>query len=112
MKKKEAIIFALLIIPVVAIILSINYFQGNGDVDDETMSCIAENSKVIVSPTCGACASQKDILKDYLDMFELINIDQEIAEQYSIRVVPTWIINNQNYEGVRTIEQLKELTGC
>jgi hypothetical protein len=26
--------------------------------------------------------------------------------------VPTWIINSQSYEGVHSVEQLKNLTGC
>ena len=112
MKKKEILILVLLIIPIVIIILSINYLKANGNHNDETMQCIAEKSKLIVSPTCGACASQKQILGDYLDDFELININQQIAEQYHINAVPTWIIDEQNYVGVKTIEQLKEITGC
>jgi len=112
MRKKEIIILTLLVIPVIIIIFSINYFQGNGNHDNETMQCIAEKTKLIVSPTCGACASQKQILGDYVDDFELININQEIMEQYNVDKVPTWIINEQKYVGVKTIEQLKELTGC
>jgi len=112
MRKKEILIFIIIITAVISIILLINFVRGNGNHDDELMQCISQNTKLIVSPTCGACAHQKQILNDYSELFELININQNLATQYNIRGVPTWIINEQTYTGVRSIEQLKELTGC
>jgi len=112
MRKKEILIFVIIIATVISIIFLIKYVRGNGNHNEELMRCIAQNSKIIVSPTCGACAYQKEILNDYLNLFEIININQEIGNQYNLKGVPTWIINEQTYAGVRSVEQLKELTGC
>ena len=116
--KKNTIILLILVILVIGIISLIYYVKANGHHDNPTMMCIAENSKIIVSPTCSACAYQEKILKenmkDYENHFEIISISEhpKIGEQYNIRGVPTWIINEQTYAGARSIEELKQLTGC
>ena len=112
--KKNILIVTILFVIIIAIILLINYVKANGNSDEKTMQCIAENSKLIVSPTCSACAYQKKILGDYYDHFEIISVSEhpEIWKQYKLRGVPTWIINQETYAGVQSIEKLKELTGC
>jgi len=112
--KKDTLILVIIVVIVIAIILGINYVKGNGNYSDETMQCIADNSILIVSKTCSHCINQKNILGDSLDLFELIYIDEnpEVLEQYDVKVVPTWIINNEKITGVQSIEELKELTGC
>ena len=118
MKNKEILTFAIIIVAVVSVIFLIEYVRGNGDTDKETIICIAEKSKLIVSPTCGACAKQKQVLKgsmeNYEDYLEILSISEypELQQQYDLKGVPTWIINEETYPGVRTIEKLKELTGC
>ncbi len=117
MKKNTLILIILISIVVISISL-IYYVRANGNHDKTVMQCIAQNSKMIISPTCGACAYQKNILKenmeDYENYFEIISITEhpEIGEQYNIRGVPTWVINEQTYPGAKSIEQLKELTRC
>lgn len=112
MQKKEILILIALFVIVILIVLLINYARGNNNYNEETMRCIAGKSKMVVSPTCSACAYQREILKGYLSYFEFVNINQEILEQYDIQGVPTWIINERKYEGVMTIQELKEITGC
>ena len=116
--EKNTIVLLILIIIVIVSISLIYYVKANGNHDEHVMQCIAESSKIIVSPTCSACAYQKNILKenmeDYENYFEIISITEypSIGVQYNIRGVPTWIINEQTYPGAKSIEQLKELTGC
>ena len=115
MKKKEIQVFIILMGIVIGIILLINFFRGNGNHDEETMQCIADNSLLIISRTCTACSYQKNnVLGEYFDLFETIDIidHPEVWEEYNLEGVPTWIINGEKYPGVRTISQLKELTGC
>jgi len=114
MNKKTISIFIMLIVIIIGIIFSINYIRANGNHDAQTMKCIAENSKILVSKTCSACAYQKEILKDYIDYFEIIDCATNIEEcrKYEITGVPTWIINEEKYPGAKSIEKLKELTGC
>lgn len=104
----------MLIVIVAGIVLVINYIKSNGNSDEETMKCIAENSQLVVKEGCPACAYQKEILKDYLDNFKIIDcIDEyEKCAELEIKHIPTWIIDREKYEGVRSIEQLKQLTGC
>jgi len=116
--KKNTIVLLVLIAIVIASISLIYYVKANGNHDNITMMCIAENSKIIVSPTCSACAYQKNILKEHMenyeDYFKIISLAEhpELLEQYNLKGVPTWIINEQTYTGARSINQLKELTGC
>lgn len=115
-KAKEILTIVTITLVVLGIILGINTLRANNDsqYDSKTMECIANNSKLIVSKTCSYCAYQKEILKNYLNMFELIYIDEhpEIFALYEIRGIPTWIINEKLYSGFKTIEQLKEITNC
>lgn len=113
MRKENVFLIATIII-IIAIIFAIYSVRGNGNHNQETMQCIANNSMLFVSKTCGHCASQKQILGDDLNLFQVYDIhnESELANQYGITRIPTWVINNQKYEGVYSISQLKKLTGC
>ncbi len=115
--KKDKIVLIVLVAIVIGIIVLINFIQGNGNEEEEVMNCIADNSMLIVLKTCSHCAQQKIILGDDLDKFKIIDAGEnpEIVNQYftdGIIRVPSWIINEKTYSGVRSIEELKELTGC
>jgi len=116
--KKDALILIVLIVIIIGIISLIYYVKANGNPDEKIIKCIAEKSKIIVSPTCSACAYQEQILKEslenYEDYFEIINLAEhpELWQQYNLKGVPTWIINEQTYPGVQSIGNLKQLTGC
>jgi len=113
MKKNNIKLLGIAVV-IIAIILLINYVKSNGDHTEETYKCIAQNSILIVSKICGHCANQKALLGDYLDLFNLIDIQEhpEVWEQYDLIGVPTWVINNQTYPGVQSIDKLKQITGC
>ena len=114
--KKDTKLYLGLVIIILAIIITIYVLKGNNNqpTDEETIKCIAEKSKIIVSPTCGWCTKQKEDLGEYLDLFEFIDIveNPEISNQYDITGTPTWIINEQIYPGYKTINELKQITGC
>ena len=112
--KKDKIVLMVLILIVVVVVIAINYTQSTGEHDPSTIDCIADNSLLIVSKTCGHCANQIETLGDYKDDFEILYVDDDpsLLETYNLRGVPAWIINNKTYTGVRSIENLKELTEC
>ena len=114
MNKKEIFIFIILIVIVIGIISTIYLVRSNGNHDNPTMKCIAENAKLFVSKTCGHCAAQKKDLGEYIEFFEIIDCttNQKQCQENNILYVPTWVINNENHIGKQSIEQLKELTGC
>jgi len=114
MKSKETRTFLALIAIVIVIIVIIMYATSNQSPETETAKCIGDNSILFVSKTCGHCTNQKAMFGDnikYLNML-FIDEDKEQAEKYNVERVPTWIINDQSYVGVQSIEKLKELTGC
>lgn len=114
MKLKEMMFVVGLIVVIIGVIVGINYLKPNGDLDEETMQCIADNSKLIVSKTCGHCATQKDMLGEHLDKFDLLYVDENpgLWDEYNLKGVPTWVIGENTYSGVQSIDKLKELTGC
>jgi glutaredoxin len=110
----KKITMIVIIIAIIAIIFLIYYIKGNGNASQTTIECIASKSQIVVSKTCSACAAQKQILAKDIDKFNIIYIAEnpELFEQYNIRGVPTWIINNKTYVGVRSINELKQITNC
>ncbi|HUS49840.1 MAG TPA: hypothetical protein VMZ91_06725 [Candidatus Paceibacterota bacterium] len=99
---------------IIAIIILIYYVKANGITDEKTIKCISEKAVLYVSKTCGHCATQKQILGEYLDYFEIIDCQDEIekCKNNEILYVPTWIISGEKDTGVKTIAELKEITGC
>ena len=113
-KDVNKFIFFLLIIVIIGAIFLINYLKSNDNPEEETMKCIAEKSELFVSKTCGHCASQKQILGEYITYFNIIDCttNQEKCTSNNILYVPTWIIDDKKYTGKKAISELKELTKC
>jgi len=63
-------------------------------------------------PGCGYCTQQKEILGDKINNVNVVDCSIDMDACKEIRGVPTWIINEEEHLGVRTIEQLNELSGC
>jgi len=114
--KKENKTLIVIIIIVIAIIATIYVLKDAQEeiLTQEEMQCIADNSKLIVSKTCSHCATQKQMLGNNLGLFELIEVSEnpEVWEQYDLIGVPTWIIDEKTYPGVRELDELKEITNC
>ena len=114
MDRKSISIIIILAVVVIGIIFIINYVKGNGNGDETVVECISENSQLIVKEGCLACASQKNILGGHLDKFDMVDCSVEAEKCMNLGIirVPTWLIEGEKYEGVYSIEKLKDLTGC
>lgn len=77
-----------------------------------TLDCIAENSNLYVATGCSFCNSQKQLLGEDLTIFNIVDCRNNPEVCINIKVVLTWVINNETYEGYHTIEDLKEISGC
>ena len=112
--EKGTKILIILVVVVIGIILVINYINDDGDYDAETMQCIADNSMLIASKTCSHCIEQKIILGDDYGIFNVVYVGEYpgIFDEYNLRGVPAWIINNDIYYGPQEVSKLKQLTGC
>jgi len=82
---------------------------------EEVAKWIGEHSVLYVQTGCSHCVEQENLFGievkylNIIDCLEEGNIQKCIDA--GIEATPTWIINNQKYEGVQSIEKLKELTG-
>ncbi|MFH1503311.1 MAG: hypothetical protein ABIE36_01485 [Candidatus Diapherotrites archaeon] len=79
---------------------------------EEIAKCIGENSVLYTRLGCHFCEVQEDILGENYQYLNVIDCFFEESKCTSIKETPTWIINNKKYEGVKSIENLQELTGC
>lgn len=103
-----------LIIAVIISIFLIEYIKGIQNGSEEELKCIASTSILYVSKTCSHCANQKLILGEGIKYFTLIDCSDDIekCQEADITAVPTWIIDGEKHAGVRTVNELKELSGC
>jgi len=112
--KKSTIIFAIVVIVIIAVIVAIIILKIAPKTEEQIVKCIASESRLYVSRTCSHCAEQKQILGNYTSLFNMTDclVSPEICSMEGITRLPTWIIDGQKYEGIKTIEQLKSMTGC
>ncbi len=132
MDKKSLITMALLLGIVIVVIAIINYAGGESPVNGNTtvnsssenltneqvIECIGKGAQLIVSPTCGYCAKQKQDLSEYYENYtnyiEIVDISKNpgVLENYEISGVPSWIINGEVNSGYKPISKIKGLTNC
>lgn len=79
---------------------------------EEVVKCIGKNSKLYVQLGCHACEIQKDIFGKNYEFLTVIDCWFEGDKCNEIEKTPTWVIKGEKYVGIKTIEKLKELTGC
>jgi len=115
----------LVTIAVIAIILlvagGIIYFKNYAGAtiqetgSEEVAKWIGEHSVLYYQPSCSHCVEQEKLFGDnvkYLTMVDCTKSEnQQKCIDEGITATPTWIINDEKYAGVQSIEKLKELTG-
>ena len=111
MKKRSLITFTVIVAVIILSIILINRPQ-KVDVSKSTAMCIGENSKIYVQFGCHACETQENMFGENYQYLSIIDCYFQPEECSSITHTPTWIINEQKYTGVQSIETLKQLTGC
>lgn len=113
--KKDTKIYLSLVIIIVVIIIGIFAIKNNDEAPEIKLAkCIGENSIIYVQTGCSACKYQESLFGDNYKYIKSIDCKIEIQKCIDAQITgtPTWIIKEQKYTGVQTIEKLKELTGC
>ncbi len=122
--KKDTKIYLWLVLIVAVIVIAIILLKANkGDLTKQELLCLAEKSELYVSSTCGHCKDQEDMLLKNLEKYDLnlsvfnitmCNNEENIqkCQGKGITGVPTWIINNTQYKGVKELKTLKNMTKC
>ncbi len=109
------IIALVLLVAGAVIIFKSGLAVQNTDVSEEVAKYIGEHSVLYMRTTCPHCVDQEKMFGENVKYLNMIDGDKaENVQKFidaGVTEVPTWIINNQKYVGVQSIEKLKELTG-
>ncbi len=120
MPKKSSIATIIIILGVIAvaatIIISKSLVSGSG-VSSQLAQCIGSHSQVYVQLGCSHCTEQENL---FGDNWQYVNATDcyynpsacSAITQNGYYSTPTWIIKNQTYQGVQSVDKLKQLTGC
>jgi hypothetical protein len=102
-----------LIIIVCVILLAIFIINREMPKTDKQISkCIGRNSVLYVRLGCHFCQIQEDMFGDNYQYLNTVDCFYQEDKCGNITATPTWIIKKKMYEGVQSIEELKNLTGC
>lgn len=109
--KKRNLITIVIILGIVILSYSI-LSKSHPEVDKGTAQCIGKNSIEYVQLGCSHCEDQEKLFGDNYQYLNVVDCFFELEKCGDITHTPTWVIGNKKYEGVQSIEKLKELTGC
>jgi len=111
-------IYLSLVVIVVLIIAGIFYWKNlNRENPEEiVMKCISSKAAMYSQIGCSHCIEQKQILGNYANLFNITECNEGDNRQkcadMGIALTPTWIINGNKYPGLKSIAELKNITGC
>ncbi|MBD3247574.1 hypothetical protein GF378_03065 [Candidatus Pacearchaeota archaeon] len=110
-RKKRWVTYAVVFAVVLISIIIIN--RPHPQTSEDVAKCIGENSILYTQYGCHACETQEKIFGDNYEHLNVIDcFEDQSACLGKIRGTPTWIIDGEQYLGVRSIEELKNITGC
>ncbi len=115
----NTLVTILVVLIVAAIAFFVIYGKMGGNVVEPTPAEVAkyigEHAVLYVQTGCIHCKEQEDLFGENVRYLNIIDCFEEgnmqICINEEIERTPTWVINGEKYEGVQTIEKLKELTG-
>jgi len=110
MRKKRlislAVIFAVLLLSMVVL------NRSHPETDEDIAKCIGENAVLYTQFGCHACNTQENLFGENAKHLSIVDCFVDQNECIGIRATPTWVIKGQSYIGVKSVEELRELTGC
>ncbi len=112
MISKQTITTLVVIVAVILLSYALISIRDRPQTDEAVAKCIGENSKLYVQLGCTHCETQEKMFGAYVSYLDRTDCFYERDACKDIKVTPTWIIKGQTYEGVQSIEELKQLTGC
>jgi len=111
--KKDLVISILIVVLVVILAVGIMSFKSRDiSVDEDITKCIGEKATLYTQLGCHACETQENILGENKENINIVDCFYEREKCGDIRVTPSWKIDGKILEGVRSIDELKNLTGC
>ena len=110
MKKRSVITIIIVLAVIILVVLVLT--RSHPDTSEELAKCIGENSILYTQKGCHACEYQEKLFGEKYKYLNIIDCWVEREKCLEIRATPTWIINDQEYLGARSVEELKGLTNC
>ncbi|MFA5857259.1 MAG: hypothetical protein WC867_07890 [Candidatus Pacearchaeota archaeon] len=114
--KKDTMTWIILILIVLLIISSIYAYKNyNKETPEEkTILCIAKEGIMYSQSDCIHCKQQKEILGEYINLFNIIECDKQplICDSKKITRTPTWEFYGKLYPNVKSIKELADIAGC
>lgn len=105
-----------IVIFLIAFFTAYNLTKGEDKiiVEEELAKCIGDNSIYYMQTGCPACEQQKELFGNSYKHLTTINCktNPTACTTNAITSTPTWSIKGEKTIGVKTIEELKEMTGC
>jgi glutaredoxin len=117
-KKNNKIIFGIILfVIIIGILYYIKPSNSNtpNSLKDNLAQCLTKNgAKMYGTDWCSHCQQQKELFGESFKYINYIECEQNKAkcDEANIEGYPTWIINNQKYPGVQSLDQLKKMGGC
>lgn len=111
-KKLKLTIGLLLIVLIVAYFMRSN---GEPDSDVEIFAKYLSEQGISMAGTewCSHCKAQKEMFGDafkYVDYHDC-DLDQQWCLDHGVKAYPTWVFPDGNYPGVKSINELKSMSG-
>lgn len=109
--KKETLITISFIFVILLVAGTIIYFKilKVQEVSKEDAEYIGNNSILYTQEGCIHCKEQLDLFGENAKYLNIVDCFKETEKCINITKTPTWIIKGNKYEGVKSIEELKEL---
>ena len=104
----------LTILAVIAIAIFILKPTNGSNTSEELAKCIGQSTVLYTQLGCHACKTQEEMFGETYQYLTVVDcfVDRELCLNKNIKGTPSWGINNKIYIGVKSLEKLKELTGC
>jgi len=112
MKKNTKLIITIIVILAIVVLALLILNKPSSEVTKEFAQCLGNNSILYVQLGCHACKIQEDMFGDTYQYLTTIDCFYERDKCSGIEFTPTWVIKEESYTGIQSIEKLKELTGC
>jgi hypothetical protein len=113
-KKSTLITLIIILVIVIFSYYIITKDNTHQDADETFAKCLGEKSTIYIQTGCHACKTQEEMFGDnykYLNVVDCL-VEPLKCTIVDIKVTPTWIVQGKKYEGVRSIEELKNASGC
>lgn len=88
------------------------YFTGESE-QGRVAKCLADNgAEFYGTPYCADCEKQKEVFGTFFEKIYFVDCGREKENCPNIREVPAWYINGKIHYGLKTLTELKDISGC